>query len=273
MGNSYETPKKSSAQKGQGMLEYALMMSFVAMVYLIVFADGGFGGAIIDTFDNANETLVMASEEEKDFGFSKSSGGSSSNSSKSLTLADMDSAEYAFVPEPTIDAPPLDWHTIINDIELTYHTIMNSSTPNRAIASEYNLFGQLASMVTNHKEYIYNEQDDLKGWNDLMTKMEGMMNTAGFIPKYKRGNERFSIDKVTLYGNPNVLELTYSDGKEKTTFHVYAENNVMHFKDANELDAYEQGNSSYDKNDSNLVFNEYMKIAPKIYAGGWSYDR
>lgn len=278
MGTSDETPKKSSAQKGQGMLEYALMMSFVAMVYLIVFADGGFGDAITGTFDNANETLAMASEKSSsgDFGdgsasgfvnsvlgsSSSSSSGSSSGGGSSSTLADMDSAEYALVPEPKPkpkQLETLDWHTIIEDIELTYKTITLSSTPNRAIASEYNLFGQVASLVANKQEYIY-AGEDLKGWNELMAQMESQMKASNFEPKYKRGSEKFSIERV---GTDNAVKVTYYDGTNDTSFYVFADNgNEMHFTYASE-----------DGPDGENAFNKYLEIAPKIYSGGWSYDR
>ncbi len=259
MGTSNETPKKSSAQKGQGMLEYALMMSFVAMVYLIVFADGGFGGAITGTFDNASETLVMASEKNSsgDFGggsasgfvnsvlgssSSSGSGNSSSSGSSGGTLSgvdstahheNVDSEEYGKSIQERIeqqkDYELLDWVMLNNDIKLTFQTIIDGKDPDKAIASEYNLFFQLAAMTNNKQEYIYGVgATSATGWNDLIAQMRTQIGSRQTSSYVKRGSNETL--KITRNDNGNTITMTYTDGSTTKAFSLYAQDNLMQFK-------------------------------------------
>ena len=259
MGTADENPKKSSAQKGQGMLEYALMMSFVAMVYLIVFADGGFSGAITGTFDNASETLVMASEKNisGDFGSGGSaSGGSSSASSNGLssriegshTVEEIISENFIAthpVQEDKTEYSELDWYTLNRDIKLTFETIINGTDPYKAIASEYNLFYQLSAMTTaqsNTKEYIYHNGQAI-GWNDLLAQI-GNQTAGKSTSSYKKDSETLKINRTSekVDGNTiNKIVMTYDNGKSgndnvKKVFSLYAEKpdggekQVMKFK-------------------------------------------
>ena len=260
MATSDENPKKSSAQKGQGMLEYALMMSFVAMVYLIVFADGGFGGAITGTFDNASETLVMASEKSisGDFGDSSASGfvnsvlgsssssgsgNSSSSGSSGGTLSgvdstahheNVDSEEYGNSIKEHIkqkkDYELLDWVMLNNDIQRTFQTIIDGKDPDKAIASEYNLFFQLAAMTNNKQEYIYGVgATSATGWNDLIAQMKtqiGIRQTSSYV---KKDNSKETL-KITRSDNGNTITMTYTDGSTTKAFSLYAQDNLMQFK-------------------------------------------
>lgn len=262
MGTSDETPKKSSAQKGQGMLEYALMMSFVAMVYLIVFADGGFGGAITGTFDNANETLVMASEKNisGDFGDSSASGfvnsvlgsssssgsgNSSSSGSSGSILSGVDenahheenyiaSDEYTNDIKERIeqqkDYELLDWVMLNNDIKLTFQTIIDGQDPDKAIASEYNLFFQLAAMTNNKQEYIYGVgATSATGWNDLIAQMRTQIGSRQTSSYVKKDNSNETL-KITRSDNGNTITMTYTDGSTTKAFSLYAQDNLMQFK-------------------------------------------
>ena len=52
-------PKKIFTQKGQGLVEYALLFGFVAAVALIVFAKGGFGQSMSNTYDVAGAKTLL----------------------------------------------------------------------------------------------------------------------------------------------------------------------------------------------------------------------
>lgn len=271
MGTSDETPKKSLAQKGQGMLEYALIMSFVAMVYLLVFSDGGFGGAIIGTFDNASETLVMASEKSSsgDFGDGSASGfvnsvlgSSSSSGSNSNSSTSSDAEESIFdevIPRPS-NVERLDWQMIIDEIDGVngaYATIMHSSTPDKAIISEYNLLWQISTMTADKLEYNDGRHETV-GWNHFMGKMEELMKDHNFTPSYTRNSESnsetFSISRANA--NEYKVNVTYTnsaDPSENVTFSIYAENNVMKFTSSNPS-------------------KQYSDLISKIYRGGWTYS-
>lgn len=290
MGTSAETPKKSLAQKGQGMLEYALMMSFVAMLYLVVFADGGVGGAIIDTFDNAGELVASASEKVSLEG----GGGSSSVSSDGLSLRINGSHTVGeiisehFIETHTIkdnvEYSELDWYTLNRDIRLTFDTIINSNDPHKAISSEYNLFYQLSAMTTaqsNTKEYIYHNGVAV-GWNDLLAQIASQ--TAGkSTSSYKKGSETLKINRASeqIDGNTiNKIVMTYDNGKSdsdnvKKVFSLYAERpdggekQVMTFK--SEVTS---GGTTKTKTGTDAI-SEYGALSSSagIYGAGWEFNR
>ena len=54
--------KIKSSEKGQGMVEYALIIAFVAAVAIWAFSDTGVGGAVKSAFDTAAEQVTSANE-------------------------------------------------------------------------------------------------------------------------------------------------------------------------------------------------------------------
>ena len=54
--------KIKSSEKGQGMVEYALIIAFVAAIAIMVFNDDGLGGVIGNAFSNASEMVNSAGE-------------------------------------------------------------------------------------------------------------------------------------------------------------------------------------------------------------------
>ncbi len=260
MGTSDETPKKSSAQKGQGMLEYALMMSFVAMVYLIVFADGGFGGAIIDTFDNAGELVASASERAslEGGGSSSSGGGSSSVSSddSSSGNSSSDFVEHTIEQIAAKDYKPLNWQQVIHDIHSAYDTITRGKEADKAIRSEYNLFAGVGSMVSGTLEYNYDAQQNLAGWNDLMNQMGGQIEANNFTTSYVKGNESLDIKRV---GDKVVM--TYTKNSDTKEFSIYAEANEMKF----------ESKTGSETKYGEAALTEYTSIGGAIYSGGWQF--
>ncbi|MBR4152276.1 MAG: pilin protein [Selenomonadaceae bacterium] len=54
--------KIKSSEKGQGMVEYALIIAFVAAIAIFVLSDDGLGGAIGSAFENASTMIEGANE-------------------------------------------------------------------------------------------------------------------------------------------------------------------------------------------------------------------
>ena len=54
--------KIKSSEKGQGMVEYALIIAFVAAIAIFVLSDDGLGGAIGSAFTNASTMIESANE-------------------------------------------------------------------------------------------------------------------------------------------------------------------------------------------------------------------
>lgn len=51
------TPQKIFSQKGQGLLEYALIATFVAAIAAFVMLNGGFGATIENLFGAAGDNV------------------------------------------------------------------------------------------------------------------------------------------------------------------------------------------------------------------------
>ncbi len=54
--------KIKSSEKGQGMVEYALIIAFVAAIAIFVLSNDGLGGAVGSAFSNASEMVGAANE-------------------------------------------------------------------------------------------------------------------------------------------------------------------------------------------------------------------
>lgn len=54
--------KIKSSEKGQGMVEYALIIAFVAAIAIFVLSSEGMGGAIGSAFSNASTMIESANE-------------------------------------------------------------------------------------------------------------------------------------------------------------------------------------------------------------------
>ena len=52
--------KIQSSEKGQGMVEYALIIAFVAAIAIWALSGDGLGGAVTGAFDNASEMIDSA---------------------------------------------------------------------------------------------------------------------------------------------------------------------------------------------------------------------
>ena len=54
--------KIKSSEKGQGMVEYALIIAFVAAIAIFVFSEDGLGSVIGGAFENASNMVSEAGE-------------------------------------------------------------------------------------------------------------------------------------------------------------------------------------------------------------------
>ena len=54
--------KIKSSEKGQGMVEYALIIAFVAAIAIFVLSQDGLGGAVGAAFSNASDMVNQANE-------------------------------------------------------------------------------------------------------------------------------------------------------------------------------------------------------------------
>ena len=54
--------KIKSSEKGQGMVEYALIIAFVAAIAIFVLSNDGLGGAVGSAFENASDMVGAANE-------------------------------------------------------------------------------------------------------------------------------------------------------------------------------------------------------------------
>ena len=55
--------KIKSSEKGQGMVEYALIIAFVAAIAIMVFNENGLGGVIGNAFSNASDMVDAAASQ------------------------------------------------------------------------------------------------------------------------------------------------------------------------------------------------------------------
>ncbi|MBQ6296501.1 MAG: hypothetical protein IJK81_02185 [Selenomonadaceae bacterium] len=94
---TFFTPQKNFRQKGQGLLEYALIISFVAAIAVFVTLNGGLGATIENLFGAAGDNVgavtssinLADSEEEQDetsFDVTADESTTSTENSESLNL-------------------------------------------------------------------------------------------------------------------------------------------------------------------------------------------
>ena len=60
--------KIKSSEKGQGMVEYALIIAFVAAIAIFVLSNDGLGGAVGSAFENASTKIEEANNSFDDLG-------------------------------------------------------------------------------------------------------------------------------------------------------------------------------------------------------------
>lgn len=195
MKTSLQTPEKFLSQKGQGLVEYALLFGFVGAIFIFVFSTGDFKAAFQNVFTNAANNV-----EDVSFDYEN--------------------------PDDVLSEtfPPLNWPQVNSDFQRSYNVIMNSDTVDKALTSEVNLFGALSTMAEGHLASL-NPEDGTKDWENFLSSTANAQAQNNFTSSYKRGEETIQISRL---GNSNTLQARWSDGKDVYYWRLSPDaNNVM----------------------------------------------
>ena len=218
-----------NSQKGHGLLEYALMFGFVAAVFLVGVVLGGFDGAIGSLVGGSSDSMAKVNST----GGSSSSSGTSSDSSESSFADVVSNSDETETETPVYKT--LNWQEIIDGVTKTrgtkesmYGTIIDkdkeSNSPDTALESEINLFGQIMTMTDGYLSSTKAE-DGLKDWQTFMSRIEGLQKDYNFKSSYKRGDETLKIERL---GNSNAVQIVYSNKSSVTYYKLSPDaNNVM----------------------------------------------
>ena len=228
-GSTY--PKKSFSQRGQGLVEYALLFGFVGAIALFIFANGGFGNSIKNAFGAANDNVAAAIGDDSDGEIPDYEATGDDNAAPSFKT--------------------LNWQEIISGVRGMYNTVLNSDTPDKALVSETNLFGQIFAMTDGHLAST-NAADGIKDWQAFLENMDAMRAENNFTSSYSRGEESIAISRL---GTSNTMQVRYTDGKAVVYWRISPDsNNVMQVE-----------------TNSNKSYQQFF--APIVASGGWSYAK
>ena len=189
-------PKKFFNQKGQGMVEYALLFGFVAALAIFVFS-GGFSNAIKNLFGTAGDNVESANNS-----FFTELSNDSGEDDESFDYETLDAEDIS----PTT-YPPMMWSQLVNGIKGMYATVLQNEDANGALRSEVNLFNEISAMVDGHLATPH-PSDGSFDWQNFMDTVESMQAQNNFTSSYKRGEETFTIQR-----QGNAVTATYSDSK------------------------------------------------------------
>ena len=219
-----------NSQKGHGLLEYALMFGFVAAVFLVGVVLGGFDGAIGSLVGDSGDSMAKVN--------SKSGDSSSSSSSTASSFADATLNEEKTSTDNETETPvykTLNWQVIIEGVTKTRGTAQSmyaviidkdkeSNSPDKALASEVNLFGEIMTMTEGYLSSTKAE-DGLKDWQTFMSRIERLQKDYNFKSSYTRGDETLKIERL---GNSNAVQIVYSNKSNVTYYKLSPDaNNVM----------------------------------------------
>lgn len=219
-----------NSQKGHGLLEYVLMFSFVAAVFLVGVVTGGFDGMIGSLVGDSSDSMAKVN--------STGGGSSSSSDSDTSSFADVTINSDEAETEAETETPvykTLNWQEIIDGVTKTrgtkesmYATIIDkdkdSNSPDKALESEVNLFGQIMMMTEGYLSSTKAE-DGLKDWQTFMSRMERLQKDYNFKSSYTRGEETLKIERL---GNSNAVQIVYSNKSSVTYYKLSPDaNNVM----------------------------------------------
>jgi len=217
--------------KGQGLVEYALLLGFVAAIFIFAVNSGGFGFS--GAFSGASDNIAAA-------GDALTSGEEISFDYETLTAEDV-GANYK----------TLNWQEVNLGVQAMYGTVMGSDTPDKALKSEVNLFGDLSAMVEGHLAST-NAADGTKDWENFLATMEKAQTRNNFQSSYTRGEESISIQRL---GNSNSVQIRYTDGKNVVYYRLSPDaNNVMQVE-----------------TNSHTSYSQFF--SPIVNSGGWSYSK
>ena len=222
---------KSFSQKGQGFVEYALIVSLIAVFFLVVVINGGFRHAIIDSISGAGDNLNAANVSSSD----------SASDDETQTAEDTATPTYK----------TLNWQREINPFaDMTYNTILNSDTVDKALSSEIGFFNTLFSAVEGYLAST-NPADGTKDWESFLTMTDNIKARNNFQSTYVRDEQ-----KITVKRAGNDLRITYSD-KE----------NIYYYKLAPDADNVLQVETNSNKSYSQF----FSTVMDNADGGGWQY--
>lgn len=237
-------PQKIFSQKGQGLLEYALIATFVAAIAVFVTLNGGFGATIENLFGAAGDNVDVATssinladsvEEQDETSIDTTADESSTTTSNSESL----------------NLKPLNWKTEIAPFaNITYNTISRNASVDDALRSEIRFYDTLFTAVEGHLASTY-AKDGTKDWENFLTMIENTKTSNNIPSTYTRDEQTITVKKVG-----KDLRITYSD-KEGTYYYKLSPdaNNVMQVET--------NSNKSYSAFYSTIMSNKD--------GGGWQY--
>ena len=210
------------SQKGQGLLEYALLFGFVIAVFLFAFSDGGFGETIGNLFGSSSDSVASVEFDSGNSGGSSSGANATANSSSATPST---TSETSTAEESTpVTYKTLNWQEIDMGVQAMYTTVLKSESADYALTSETNLFGEIMKMTEGYLAST-NASDGTKDWEKFLSTIENFRKRNKFTSSYKRGEESLSIQRL---GNSNTLQIKYSDKENVIYYRLSPDaNNVM----------------------------------------------
>lgn len=234
------TQKIFSSEKGQGIVEYALIIAFVAALAISATLEGGLSGAIENAFGGAGDNLASV-----EFGTDDDKGeGETSFDYETQTAEETTQAQ-------TKNLKPLNWTMeIIPFADMTYNTIARNGSVDNALSSEIGFFNTLFTAVEGHLAST-NAADGTKDWESFLAMVESTKTRNNVASTYVRDEQTITVKKVG-----KDLRITYSD-KENNYYYKLSPDadNVMQIET--------NSNKSYSQ-----FFSSVMKNAD---GGGWQY--
>ena len=269
MKTSNDSPKKIFSQKGQSFLEYALLIGFVAAVFLFMYLNGGFHHSLGNLLGDSGNSIADINYDNSNTGDSGTSSGDSStsasssggaNSSNSLNNSDATSFDYETLTAEDVTSAaqttptykPLNWERdILPFANTTYNTIVRSDTVDKALSSEIGFFNTLLTAADGGLAST-NAADGTKDWETFLNMVESTKAKNNISSSYVRDEQKITVKKAG-----KDLRITYAD-KENLYYYKFSPdaNNVMQIET--------NSNKSYGE-----FFSSVMRNAD---GGGWKYD-
>ena len=238
------TPKKIFSQKGQGLLEYALILTFGAAIALFVMINGGFQGAINALFGTAGDNVTTAGLLTTD----ENNEGENSFDYESQTADDLTAQNSS-----SQNFKPLNWvMEIIPFADMTYNTISRNGSVDNALSSEIAFFNTLFSAVDGHLAST-NAADGTKDWESFLAMVESTKTRNNVASSYVRDEQKITIKKVG-----KDLRITYSDKESNYYYKLSPDaNNVMQVE-----------------TNSNKPYSQFFSsVMSNADGGGWQYSK
>lgn len=252
MGTSDETPKKSLAQKGAGMLEYALLFGFVAAIFLVAMVKGGFGDSIKDLFGSSSD-LVASAGFDNDKSSGDSNSGASLISSSDSNATSTTSGTSTATDNTPITFKPLNWQRdIIPSADMTYNTISRNSSVDDALSSEIGFFDTLLTAVDGGLAST-NAADGTKDWESFLSMVNKTKAKNNISSSYVRDEQKITVKTVG-----KDLRIIYSDKENNYYYKLSPDaNNVMQIE----------------TNSHKSYGDFFASVKKNADGGGWQYDK